>query len=83
MHQNEIDFEALAEHYEHNGYLWAMGGGMKIPTADDLAKAVNKMVERIENEPDQTKLAMGRLIVEKTGDVYDAYVYVGSVVRGR
>jgi hypothetical protein len=70
--------EELESLFLVKGYHWNIGGNLIIPNADDIRMLIDKAKAELSDEPDNTQLQVGRLIIKKQNGHYDVYVMIGE-----
>ncbi|AXH67384.1 hypothetical protein SEA_WOFFORD_249 [Streptomyces phage Wofford] len=66
--------------FDQKGYRWRVDGKLKKPTLKDIDNALEKITEKMANEPVGTWVYVGRLIVVKDADgMLDVYVHHGTI----
>lgn len=69
----------IAKHFEKNEWTWNLKGGrVVVPTETDVLDALDKAAEVLYAEPVGSQLEVGRLIIVKTYNDFDVYVYFGT-----
>lgn len=64
--------------FVEHGWTWSLKGGrVQVPTAWDVERALDEAARVLYNEPVETQLEVGRLIIKKTTKGHDVYMYVG------
>jgi hypothetical protein len=67
----------LAEIFKKNEWTWNLKEGSVVPDEDDIILALDEAARLLYNEPVDTQLEVGRLIIRKRPIGHDVYVYVG------
>jgi hypothetical protein len=71
--------EELLSLFSKKGYQWKVGGELILPEKEDFELTIKSVKDLLGNEPDGTRLEVGRLIFQKTGDKLDVYVLQGTI----
>lgn len=78
-----MEFERLAKEiktvFDEKKYTWTVDGLSTVPTERDILETMEKMAQRLMQEPDGSWLELGRLIFIRTGSLIDVYVLHGTV----
>lgn len=67
----------LTEYFKETEYTWKINGQDVTPSQEDVKTVLGRAVEILKDEPVGTQLEVGRLIIIKTHDDYDIYVFAG------
>lgn len=70
--------DLIAEILEKRKHTWYLDDEHKVPTAEDVMVALDKVAAILYPEEAGTRLEVGGLIIDKTANGHDVYVYVGS-----
>jgi len=76
---NEELSEELANHFLIKDYKWKFDYGHANPDADDIQRALNKVVEILKEHDDNTQLEVGHLMFKKRAGVIDVFVHTGTI----
>lgn len=74
----KLNYEELAEHFAIHNFKYKIGGEPRIPTADDLKNIVEESIEHLKSVDDFATLSVGRLRIEKAGELYGVYTFFGD-----
>ncbi len=69
----------LHDIFVKKGYLWKVGSERRIPSEDDINKALDRIRFVLDNEDDAGSLEVGRIRVQKTDAGMEVYVYIGDL----
>ena len=64
--------------FTERGHRWRVGGTLRIPSEEDIRKALDRAAGMLYSEPVGTTLTVGGLVIEKTHTGHDVYVHVGE-----
>lgn len=70
--------EGLFRKFTERGWKYKIGGNLETPTVSDLEKVLSDMFKMLEDEPEETQVVLGRMIMRKTSSSYDVYVFEGE-----
>lgn len=70
--------QIISNWFKKNQWTWAIGGGMNVPTEQDIQDALDEAARLLYDEPVGTQLSVGRLIIEKTASGHDVYMLAGE-----
>ena len=73
----------MMEEFIHNiftmiGHTWNIGGNFIVPSAESIRRVLDAAAGGLYDSDVDTQLQTGGLIIEKTEDGHDVYVYVGN-----
>lgn len=68
--------EELAREFLLRDYQWAFDDGLRVPTEEELLKALEALKE---NTPDRHFQAQGRLVAINTEGHLDLYLHIGEI----
>ncbi|QFP97521.1 hypothetical protein SEA_SPILLED_257 [Streptomyces phage Spilled] len=72
--------QELKKLFDEKQYRWRVNGRLKKPTLRDLEDALEKIKDKLKNEPVGTWVYVGRLIVVKDAEgKLDVYVHHGTI----
>jgi hypothetical protein len=72
--------EELKRLFDEKEYRWRVNGRLKKPTLRDLSDTLEKIKEKLKDEPVGTWLYVGRLIIVKdAGGKLDVYAHHGTI----
>jgi len=77
-----MDLSNVYNDFRQYGYTWKIGGVDTRPSLADFTKAVESMVESLRNQPDNTQVEMGHLIIKAVHldpTVYDVYIHATTL----
>lgn len=60
-------------------YEWVISGEKKVPTADDIEVVLDKMRDRLYDEPENTMMEVGGIVMIKRQGHHDVYVRFGDL----
>ena len=71
--------EELESYFLVKDYRWRIGNVLIHPTAEDIREAIDRAKTMLYDEPDETQLEVGRLIIKKRSqELYDVFVMIGE-----
>lgn len=70
--------EIVTETFQKIGHAWKVGGTLVAPTEDDVLKVLDHAVSVLYDGDIGDRLEAGGLIIEKTSNGHDIYVYIGN-----
>lgn len=65
----------LVDEFVDRGYTWRIGGILRPPSVEDMTTALDRADAILQ---DGEQMEMGRLVISKTGDHLDVYLYQGD-----
>ncbi|WXW92703.1 hypothetical protein SEA_ENYGMA_256 [Streptomyces phage Enygma] len=72
--------EELKKLFDEKEYRWRVNGRLKKPTLRDLTDTLDKIKDKLKNEPVGTWVYVGRLIVVKDAEgKLDVYAHHGTI----
>ncbi|AYB71043.1 hypothetical protein SEA_YABOI_251 [Streptomyces phage Yaboi] len=72
--------EELKRLFDEKEYRWRVNGRLKKPTLRDLSDTLEKIKEKLKDEPVGTWLYVGRLIIVKDAEgKLDVYAHHGTI----
>lgn len=71
--------EELATHFLVKDYKWKFDYGHANPDADDIKKALDRVVEILSEHDDNTQLEVGHMMFKKRAGVIDVFVHTGTI----
>lgn len=70
--------ETIAEWFKENHFEWKLVKGRVVPDEADVETALDEAARILYNQTDGTYLSVGRLIIEKTDNGHNVYMFIGS-----
>jgi hypothetical protein len=65
--------------FHERDYKWKLEDGtLHIPTEEDMQRTLDKIAERVKDEPEGTILSVGRLLANKQAEGLEIYTYIGD-----
>jgi hypothetical protein len=71
--------EELATYFLVRDYKWKFDYGLANPDADDINKALDRVLVILENEENDTQLEVGHLLFKKRAGIIDVFVHAGTI----
>lgn len=65
--------EKMAPVFKTNGWEWAIGDTLRVPTVDEITKQIDSLVERLRNLPDSISVSTGRIIVARESEMKEPF----------
>lgn len=62
-----------------NDWKWRFNGVRRRPTYEDVVLLVDRMVEQVRKSPNSISIESGGILVKRTDDYTDVYVFAGGV----
>lgn len=66
-------------HMIRMGYKWKQDGELVTPSPEDIQVGIDRLIERLSDEPVGTGIQGGRLYINKQEGVYDVFIHIGEV----
>jgi hypothetical protein len=66
----------LAHFFRDEGYEWNFSDGRRVPSEEEINKTILMAMEALKDEPENTQMEVGRLIVKKRGSFVDVFVHI-------
>jgi hypothetical protein len=73
-----MTFEEIAKVFEDQGYTWKFKDGTRVPTAMEIHTTTFQAIDALADEPDNSQIEVGRLIIKKHGSWYDLFVHLAE-----
>jgi hypothetical protein len=78
----ELDEEVYRRVYDaalENEWHWKLDGVKRLPAYEDIVILLDRMVEQVRKSPSSISIESGGILVKRTDDYVDVYVFAGGV----
>lgn len=70
--------QLISEVLDRINHLWKIGGELKQPSTEDVARVLDKAAGELYDRPIGTRLEIGGIIIDKQANGHTVYVYCGD-----
>lgn len=74
--------ENIKRLFDARDVRWNFDGRLLPPSEEDIRGLLSHAVTELKDEPDESNLRVGQLIIEKSGTGFDVYVFAGRYNEG-
>jgi len=71
--------EELATYFLIKDYKWKFNYGLANPDASDIDRAIDKILEILEEQEEDTQVELGHLMFKKRAGVVDIFVHASTI----
>lgn len=69
----------LHMHFLTHNFEWRYDQELRTPLPDEIHEGLDRLIDRLSDEPDGTGIESGRIYINKTNGEYNVYGHFGTV----